>query len=146
MRRVFIIMAALLLSACASFLPPKPVESEYFTTLGGFFTMTLGQEPSIKYGANIIIKKHLPDSTYALIEFENPANKAQPFVTEGTIVEIKDLFAQRYKNLFVLTSPEVYGVKRHANYAITVSVYSDKSKQLLITRHQQLVNSSYVGD
>ena len=146
MRKVCVVFISLMLTACASLLTPKPVESEYFTTLGGGFMMTLGAEPSKTYGVNLHIKKDLPSNTYAVIEFENPANKALPYITEGSIEEIKNTFAARYKNVFVLTSPKVQGVQQHTHYAITMSIYSDQSKQKLLSRHQQLVSSSYMSD
>jgi hypothetical protein len=146
MRKVCVVIVSLMLTACASLLTPTPVESEYFTTLGGGFMMTLGAKPSMRYGVNLHIKKELPAHTYAVIEFENPANKWLPYRTEGSIEEIHSTFAGRYKNVFVFNSPSLQGVKRHSHYMITLSIYSDASQQVLVTRHEQRVSSSYIGD
>lgn len=146
MRKVMLVFMSLMLAACSSLLTPRPVDSEYFTTLGGSFLMTLGKNPSKTYEINLLIKKDLPDNTYAVIEFENPENKTLPYISEGPIKEIKNIFTGHYKNVLVLTSPHVTGIKPHTNYGIIISLYSDKSKQELVTRHQQWVSSSYISD
>ena len=146
MRKIVVVLIALMLTACSSLITHRPAQSEYFTTLGGGFMMTLGNQPSKTYGVNLQVKKPLPAHSYAVIEFENPANKTLPYITEGSIEDIQNTFAARFKNVFVLTSPHVHGVRPHTNYVITVSIYADESKQVLLTRHQQGVSSSYVSD
>jgi len=39
------------------------------------------------------VKKPLPAHSYAVIEFENPANKTLPYITEGSIEDIQNTFA-----------------------------------------------------
>lgn len=145
MKKLLIIFVALLLAACAS--PsgsPKPAETEYFRTLGGGFLSNINQSVTHMYGVNLLLTKPLPEDVHLVVEFENPANKNQPVTVEGTYEEIKHLVNSTHDKILVLKSPEVTGIVPHTNYTITLKVYSDASKQLLITQHQQAVNSNHI--
>jgi hypothetical protein len=145
MRYIFTIMVALLLTACASVSSiPKPEKSEYFTTLGGGFVTTRGNPPTQKYGVNLVITKDLPENAYAVVEFENPADRTNAIMIEGSVEEIKKMMPSAFPNVMVLTSPVVHGVSRHTNYAVIVSIYSDSSKNSLAARHTQRVNSGHI--
>ncbi|CAM3889303.1 hypothetical protein [Ectopseudomonas alcaliphila] len=140
-----IIFASFLLAACASLSNlPKPEQSEYFTTLGGGFVITLGNPPTYRYGVNLVITKTLPESAYAVVEFQNPADSSQPFVLAGPLEDLKKMTPSPYPNVWVLTSPAVQGISAHTNYAVIASIYSDSSRQTLTARHTQLVNSEYI--
>lgn len=137
-----LVLASFLLAACASFSNlPKPAQSEYFTTLSGGFVTTLGNPPTYRYGVNLVITKTLPESAYAVVEFQNPADSSQPFVLAGPLEDLKKMTPSPYPNLWVLTSPTVQGIAAHTNYAVIASIYSDSSRQTLTAGHTQLVNS-----
>ncbi len=145
MQKISTIIVSIMLSACAAISsPPAPVKSEYFTTMGGGFITTIGKSPIQQYGVNLILIKDFPENSYAVIEFQNPANATQPLVTESSIEEIKNASSSKYKDIFVLKSPPVFGITQNTNYQVSVSIYSDSTKTHLITTHKQLVNSGYI--
>jgi uncharacterized protein YceK len=145
MRKFSVIIVSIMLSACASLASlPEPVQSEYFTTIGGGFVTTLTSQPTQQYGVTLVTTKDLPQNAYAVVEFPNPANKTQPFITEGSFEEIKNSTPSKYPNMLILKSPVVHGVTQHTNYLVTLSIYSNSSKKSLVARHQQIVNSEYI--
>lgn len=145
--KLLVILYAVSLSACTSWLIPKPVETEYFSTSGGGFQATLenGVLTPMSYGAVFLVKKELPEDGYMVVSFENPANRQDPFIEEGSVQEMREQYAQRFKNVFVLNSPPITGVRKHTQYEIVISVFTGPDRQTLLTRHQQKVGSSAWG-
>lgn len=150
MKRWLIVCVSIVLlglAGCTSWLMPKPVESESFSTLGGGFMATIesGKAANIRYGVNLLVKKDLPSTGYMVVTFEDPANKSELIVEEGTVQDMQEKYASSVKNVLAFYSPYVEGVRKHTQYEVSVSVFSDSGKQKLLASHKQKVGSTVWG-
>ncbi len=84
------------------------------------FSVTLGATPL------------LPHRAYLVVNFENPENANAPL-----IVEIERQFRQ---DEFLIESPALKSPKCW-NYMVSVKIYRDKSKQVLVGEHRQYIQS-----
>ena len=121
-----IILIAILISYC-SLVPQRPVESEYLKTSDGGFLIDYSKK-EIHYKLTLVAKKEIKEGGLIEIFFENPEG-GEPLKTEHIVI-----FNEKQ---FVLQSPPVNGLKAHNNYSIKVKLYSDNSKEKLISTHNQ---------
>lgn len=146
--RFFTSLVFVSLVGCSALLMPRAADTEYFATTAGGFEVELqkGAAAQLSYGGMFLVKQELPDDAYMVVSFENPANRQQPFVEAASVQEMRAKYAQRNKNMFVLISPPVTGVRRHTQYEIAINVFEGADMQVLLARHQQKVSSSVWGN
>ena len=138
------LLAVALLSACAAIYPnlPPPAVSDYFSTLGGGFTIRVGSALEYRYGINLVSRTKLSPSNYIEVEYQNPGG-SNPFVLSGDISTLETSEVVTNSITYIFRSPPVKGIKQHTNYLIVVRLYENSSKELLLGTHEQLVNSEY---
>ena len=140
-----ILLITFLLVSCTG-LPtttPAPKSSEYFSTLGGGFSIKLGGKPEYRYGINIVSKKSLASTNYLVVEYQNPS-QIEPLIIANNISELKTSNVVSGATTYILTSPPVYGISPNTNYLVRILLYTDRSKSSLLGVHEQLVNSGHI--
>lgn len=123
---IAILFFALLLQGCLSFAPPKPMDSEYFSTMGGSFLL---DGSFVKYGMNYRLRKDLSYPLYIRVEFENP----EP---GGDVLSSDVKMAPGQKDLLV-ESPVLPGIEDNRVYLTVLRAYRDQAKTELVTEHAQ---------
>ncbi len=115
---------------------PLPVKSEYFkTSIGGYDLNFKNKE--IKYILGLDIIKPFKKTVFVEARFENPENKLLPLVVNKTI--------NSTDNALVIYSLPIHSIKKGIDYNVSVLVYENEKKEVLITKHTQMIQA-YLDD
>ncbi len=115
---------------------PLPIKSEYFkTSIGGYDLNFKNKE--IKYILGLDIIKPFKKTVFVEALFENPENKLLPLVVNKTI--------NSTDNALVIYSPPIHSIKKGRDYNVSVLVYENEKKEVLITKHIQMIQA-YLDD
>ena len=105
--------------------------SEYFETKSTGVAYDFDDKSS-QYSLTLKVLKNIPRSAYLVINFDNPLDKNNPVVIE------KRWQSGKEENSYL--SPKIKGMDCGYYWAI-VSLYRDRSKDGLLGRHHQLIQS-----
>ena len=129
MRAILVLVATAVLMSGSAFgaSSPKPVTSEYLVSSTAGFLMD--EERGVYYSVKFAIRKPLGGLTYATVEFTNPELPGSPFLTLLTVpADATDISAE---------SPRLSVLRNNKRYAVTVRIYKDESRTILLTKHVQ---------
>ena len=118
-------------------LPPRPpsVTSQWLSTeIAGFGVEKEGEAFVARYSISLVPVAKLAADVFLEIKFENPANKAEPFVV--TQLMKKD------DERAMLGSPAITSMKCGL-YRAEVNIYDSDKKEKLLGVHTQMVRSTY---
>lgn len=109
---------------------PEPSTTEYFKTLSGGFISTGN---TLNYAMRVQPRKPVngTNTWFAQIEYENPENLQQPLVQ---FVEFQPGQAS-----FSLQSENLYSIKNHKTYKVTLKAFQNPERTTLITVHEMFV-------
>jgi hypothetical protein len=114
---------------------PGPAKSEFLETVGGGFLAERQQDGqlSCRYALSIQARGAHPGTLYLRTRFENPQDRANPFVVESEI--------RSGTKTFVLQSPLIRGIRARHNYKVEIVVFDSSTRLHQIDRLIQKVQS-----
>jgi hypothetical protein len=131
MRR-FAIVAGMLFVATFAIAQPKPEVSEYLKTRwGGAVTDTVKEPGTAYFGLTLDWVRRPPAEAVVVAEFENTEDGTKPYIVEQA-VNLVD-------SPFVLKSPKYPCVVNNSRYNVTIRIFSDASKSVLLGTHEQQI-------
>lgn len=112
-------------------LPPN-AESEYLKTVAVGILLNGNVTPTkISYAITLKVRKPLPESAIAVLEFENPDPRAAP-------VEVVYEPKPDQKEIFVI-SPSVACIVNGRHYRVVVTLFADRERRDILGTHEQMV-------
>ncbi len=114
--------------------PPKAVTTEYLKTTAAGFNIDRSSGTVLYYSMTFRIRKNLTAPLYALVQFQNPVNKDNPFIQNGIL--------HPNQKMWSVDSQTFRQIKNKQSYEVLITLYGDKDRKNLIGKHSQQVNFS----
>jgi hypothetical protein len=113
----------------------SPVTSEYFKTKGGGTALDSKEGVRFAYfGLILEPMKPLPEGAVLVTEFENPQDASKPLTTEYT--------PSAGEREIVLKSSTYTCVVNNRDYRISVKLFTDRERKVLLSEHIQAITFS----